>query len=81
MGERLTWEEIRKLYPAQWVGLAETEFEEDGDNIKSGIVKYASLPSGEITIIALRSKGAIVARHTCPDCCNILGALGMGFID
>lgn len=46
MDKRLTWEEIEKQYPDQWVGLSNVEWE-DGANVRSAIVKYAGKSSTE----------------------------------
>lgn len=37
MAEKMTWEEIQKKYPSQWVSLANVEKDERGV-LKSGIV-------------------------------------------
>jgi len=39
MAERMTWEEIKKAYPNQWVGLTNIEWK-DGANVKSAVVDY-----------------------------------------
>ena len=72
--ERLTWEQIQKKYPNQWVGLIEVKFvKDDGISVESAIVKYTDLKKAELTHKALN--GEIVSRYTTPD--NLL-QLGMG---
>lgn len=36
--ERLTWDEIEKRYPEQWVGLKNIEFEDDDASIAAAVV-------------------------------------------
>ena len=38
--ERLTWAQIQEKYPHMYVGLDDVELVEDGNGIKSGIVKW-----------------------------------------
>ena len=63
--QRLSWEEIKSLYPAQYVGLIDVIFEdEDQMNIKSAVVKYTDkdMPDGQLLLMAKR--GEIVRRYT-----------------
>lgn len=46
MDKRMTWDEIEKQYPDQWVGLSNVEWE-DGANVRSAIVEYAGKSSTE----------------------------------
>ena len=46
MKTRMTWEEIEKQYPDQWVGLSNVEWE-DGANVRSAVVEYAGKSSAE----------------------------------
>ena len=39
--ERLTWVQIQEKYPHMYVGLDDVELVEDGNGVKSGIVKWA----------------------------------------
>lgn len=41
MNKRMTWEEIEKKYPEQWVGLTDVEWNGHAPNVRSAIVKYA----------------------------------------
>ena len=64
--ERLTWNQIQKKYPDQWVGLIDVKFvKDDGISIESAIVKYSDLKKAELTHKALQ--GEIVSRYTTPD--------------
>lgn len=75
-GKRLTWEEIQKKYPDQWVGLVEVEYEPDNNaSIKSAIVKYTDKPKGELTQMMLN--GEIISRYTTPDNIFQLGIVGV----
>lgn len=39
VNQRLTWEQIRAMYPDQWVALADVEYMgNDGINVKSAVV-------------------------------------------
>ena len=77
MSERLTWEEIEKKYPDQWVGLTEVEYEPDNDaTIKSAVVKYVDKSKDELTLIQIQTNGQILGRYTTPDNIFQLGAVG-----
>lgn len=44
--QRLTWEQIRAIYPDQWVALTDVEYmENDGINVKSAVVVCAMADS------------------------------------
>ena len=41
MADRMTWEEIQKKYPDQWVGLIDVKYvDDDGISVESAVVKY-----------------------------------------
>ena len=63
MAARLTWEEIKREYPDQWLGLTDVIWE-NRSNIESAIVKYAGLTKNEALELALDSKGQIIPRST-----------------
>lgn len=42
MTERLTWEEIRKRYPDQWVELVDFEWDEFEPDPRSGVVRLSA---------------------------------------
>lgn len=74
--KRLTWEEIQKKYPDQWVGLVEVEYEPDNNaSIKSAVVKYIDKSKGELTQMMLN--GEIISRYTTPDNVFQLGIVGV----
>lgn len=76
MAMRLTWEQIQKKYPDQWVGLTDVKYmDDDGISVESAVVKYADKTKGELTRMVL--KGEIVSRHTNPEGHMQLGAVGM----
>ena len=74
--KRLTWEEIQKKYPDQWVGLDDVKYvDDDGISIESAIIKYLDKTKSELTRMAL--KGEIVSRYTTPDNIFQLGMVGV----
>lgn len=70
---RLTWEEIQKKYPDQWVGLTDIDWIDDS-NINSAIVKYADKTKDELLIMQV--KGEIFSCYTTPDNVFQLGMVG-----
>ncbi len=76
MNERMTWEQIQKKYPGQWVGLTGVRYlNNDGVSVESAIVKYADKKKSELTRLVL--KGEIIARHTDPEGYIQLGMVGV----
>ena len=72
--ERMTWKEIQKKYPDQWVGLSDVKYvDDDGITIESAIVQYFDKPKADLTRMALR--GEVVSRYTTPDHVLQLGAV------
>lgn len=41
MGQKMTWEEMKKAYPDEWLRLTDYEFDDTGE-IKEGVVVYHS---------------------------------------
>ncbi|EOS37199.1 MAG: hypothetical protein K1W27_18470 [Lachnospiraceae bacterium] len=75
MENRMTWEEIQKKYPDQWVGLVDVEWCPDNTaTVKSAVIKYTDKSKDELTIMMLR--GEIDARYTTPDNFFQLGMIG-----
>lgn len=70
---RLTWEEIQKKYPDQWVGLTDIDWIDDS-NINSAIVKYTDKTKDELLIMQV--KGEIFSCYTTPDNVFQLGMAG-----
>ncbi len=62
MEKRLTWEEIVRQYPEQWVGLTDIEWE-DGD-IKTAIVAYSHLNKTQALNMEYVTNGDITAETT-----------------
>lgn len=76
VNERMTWEQIQKKYPGQWVGLTGVRYlNNDGVSVESAIVKYADKKKSELTRLVL--KGEIIARHTDPEGYIQLGMVGV----
>ncbi|MCR4763053.1 MAG: hypothetical protein K5696_05950 [Lachnospiraceae bacterium] len=73
---RMTWEEIQKAYPDQWVGLADVQYlNDDGISIESAVLKYTDKSKSELTRMML--DGKIIARYTTPDHAFQLGMVGV----
>lgn len=74
--ERMTWNEIQKAYPDQWIGLVDVKYlNDDGISIESAVVKYTDKPKSELTRMML--DGEIIARYTTPDQAFQLGMVGV----
>ena len=78
MSIRLTWDEIQKKYPMQWVGLTDVEWDEDNVDVESAVVSYHNLPKSEATSLMIKSKGNIVARFTEPNKVLFMGTMFNG---
>ena len=73
----MTWPEIAKAYPNQWVGL--TDVERDPDNystIKSAVVLYTNRSKGDLLLEQVQTIGKMIARYTNPNAIFQLGVLG-----
>jgi hypothetical protein len=55
----MTWEEIKRNYPDQWVSLMDIDYEENSD-VKSGIVVAVGQ---DLKSVALKSKGQKFTSH------------------
>ena len=75
MSKRLSWGEIQKQYPDQWVGLVDVE--RDGIDVVSAIVKYADKTKGELTMMQI-DDDSLYSCYTCPDHLAPLGMVGYG---
>ncbi len=77
MTERMTWPEIAKAYPNQWVGLTDVEREPDNySTIKSAVVLYTDRSKDDLLLEQIQTNGKIVARYTNPNALFQLGVLG-----
>ncbi|MCR5790856.1 MAG: hypothetical protein K6G83_13290 [Lachnospiraceae bacterium] len=66
--KRMTWEEIQKAYPDQWVGLVDVKYlNDDGISIESAVIKYTDKLKSELTRMML--DGEIIARYITPQFC------------
>lgn len=74
MEQRLTWEQIEKNYPDQWVGLTDIDWE-DGANIKSAIVSYIGMSSADLLRMQIKDR-SIHATYTTPDNLAPMGTVG-----
>ena len=76
MGERLTWKEIKQIYPDQWVGLINVEYEPDNHaKVKSAIVKYTDKTKNELLEMKIDTNGEIIGKYTTPE--NLLPFVGV----
>lgn len=75
--QRLSWNEIKTLYPAQHVGLVDVIFEdEDQMNVESAVVKYTDKDVSDGQLMLMAKRGEIVRRYTSLDESQLLlGAL------
>lgn len=76
MTDRMTWEEIQRKYPDQWVGLVDVKYvDDDGISVESAVVKYTDKSKSDLTRLAL--KGEIISRYTTPDNIFQMGMIGV----
>lgn len=74
--ERMSWDEITKEYPEQWLGLTDVEWaDDDHANIASAVVSYTNKPANELLMMMHNSGQKIVARST-PRHSMYVGMLG-----
>ena len=77
MTERMTWSEIAKAYPNQWVGLTEVEYKPDNDaTIQSAVVLYTDWSKDDLQMEQFNTDGKVLARYTNPNKLFQLGVLG-----
>ena len=63
--QRLSWSEIKTLYPAQHVGLTDVIFEDEYQmNIKSAVVKYTDKEISDGQLMLMAQRGEIIRRYT-----------------
>ena len=74
MEKRMTWDEIENNYPDQWVGLTDVDWE-DGANIRSAIVRYTGMSSGDLLRLQIKDRN-IHATYTTPDNLAPMGTVG-----
>ncbi len=78
--ERLTWDEIAKRFPMQWVGLTDVVYKNnDGITIESAIVKYSDKSKSDLTMMVLNGEG-IVPRYTTPNDTWQMGTIGRSIV-
>ena len=65
MEERLTWKEIQKKYPHQYVGI--TDCQPDTINFETAIVKYTEKNIGIKKLAQKANNGEIWFRYTTPE--------------
>ena len=73
MSERLTWNEIQKRYPDQWVGLVNVE--RKGVTVVSAVVKYTGKTQGELARLQIDDDN-LYSCYTSPDDLAPLGIVG-----
>lgn len=55
MGQKMTWEEIKKEYPDQWVSLDQVERDDNGQ-VTSGVVTASGPDLGAVTEAAKKQR-------------------------
>lgn len=73
MNERMSWEKIQEMFPDQWVGLVDVEW--DGATVVSAVVRYTDRTRGELTRMQLRDDN-LYTCYTHPDHLAPLGIVG-----
>lgn len=73
--KRLSWEEIKRRYPDQWVGLTDVEWKNES-NIISAVVKYTDKTSTELGLMQIQD-GNLVSKYTTGNDFIPLGAIGI----
>ncbi len=76
--KRLTWDEIVKKYPDQWVGLTDVVWGDEGSSVESAVVKYSDKTRSEL--LGMRIGGEIFTSiYTTPE--NLVWNLASGVIN
>ncbi len=75
MGENMTWDEIEKKYPEQWLGLSDVIWE-NGATVQSAVVKYVGKSSDELLKIKFSTEPDLLVRYTSPDSLGQMGIVG-----
>ena len=66
MAKRMTWDEIAKTYPDQWVGLSEVEWDKpEGANVVSAVVKYTDKTPDELYDMQIDGQD-VITEYTTP---------------
>lgn len=66
IGKELTWEEIKKYFPDQWVGLSSVKHKNGNSaSIESGVLKHFDKSQSELIHLALI--GDCISRYTTID--------------
>ena len=65
--KRLSWEEIKRVYPGQNVGLVSVEKKPNSEIVLSGIVKYTDKDMSYDNLALLAMKNEITLRYTTID--------------
>ncbi len=65
MKKRMTWDEIKKKYPAQWLGLTDVEWADPEEaEIASAVVSYTDKTADELLILMHDTNYKVIARST-----------------
>jgi len=65
--ERLSWTEIVKKYPHQYVGLTEVEKYPGSITTKSAVVSYTSKETSYTQLLEMAMQGEITLHYTTPE--------------
>ncbi len=66
MKKRMTWPEIAKAYPNQWVGLRDVERKKTSANIASAVLAYTDKPRAELLRMQIHDDD-LVTLFTSPE--------------
>ena len=65
-GQRMTWSDIKDMYPNQWVGLTDVERKKTSADISSAVLVYTDKSRTELLRMQIRD-GNLVTMHTSPE--------------
>lgn len=63
METRMTWSEIEKKYPGQWIGLTDVKWENES-NVESAVVSYVGIPKEKLISMMYDTHKKVVAICT-----------------
>ena len=64
---RMTWEQIKKVYPHQNVGITDVVYGDNNSTIESGIVRYTDKDTPYDKLVEMAMQGEIKLRYTTLD--------------
>lgn len=76
MNERLSWNDIKKNYPSQNVGLVDVETIGNSVSVKSAVVKYTDKTTPYEKLVEMAMDGSICLMYTTMDEDELVGVIG-----